>query len=111
MVKDAFGRDWALDDMKDCVGRGWWPIVEVLYDLCDKQNVAVTQVKEKFGGLRFYTEGCSDETLAVIAAMEALSLKMCENCGRAAKPSTGREGYWVRTWCSICKKHGVKPRT
>jgi hypothetical protein len=59
----------------------------------------VTQVKEKFGGLRFYVHGATDEQYAMIRFAEAMSYKTCGVCGNRGK-STG--GYWINT---RCKKH------
>jgi len=59
----------------------------------------VTQVKEKYGGLRFYVHGASDEQYAIIRFAEAMSYRTCDVCGDKGK-SNG--GGWVTT---RCKKH------
>lgn len=58
-----------------------------------------TQVKEKFGGLRFYVDKANDEQCAAIEFAEVMSVRMCEECG---SPGTPRKGGWVRT---LCDKH------
>jgi hypothetical protein len=62
-------------------------------------QVQATQVKEKFGQLRFYVNGGNDRISASISFAESMSLKVCEICGNSGKP-TG--DYWVKTLCSSC---------
>jgi hypothetical protein len=59
----------------------------------------VTQVKEKYGGLRFYVFGATDEQYALIRFAESMSYGTCEVCGNVGKPN---RGGWVRT---RCKEH------
>lgn len=66
----------------DC-NEGWYPLIqELIEDLIklgwDKQ---ITQVKEKFGGLRFYVNSCTSEMLERIGKAEADSYHICEDCG------------------------------
>ncbi len=56
----------------------------------------LVQVKEKFGGLRFYVDGGSNELQAQIELAEAMSYRTCETCGAPGRP---RSGGWVRTLC------------
>lgn len=61
----------------------------------------VFQVKEKFGGLRYYIGGVPpdkyDAIHSLIRAAEALSFKTCDTCGA---PGTVRNDRpWVRTLC------------
>ena len=58
----------------------------------------ITQVKEKFGGLRFYVYGATDEQYAFIRFAESISYKTCEICGDRAKPD--RTMGWVTTRCA-----------
>ena len=58
-------------------------------------TVAV-QVKEKWGGLRFYVSNSDDYIDGAISLAESLSLRTCEQCGAPGKP---RGGGWVRTLC------------
>jgi len=57
------------------------------------------QVKEKFGGLRFYVDNADDYTSGVIAMAESISYRTCETCGAPGK-QTGRG--WIRTLCENC---------
>jgi hypothetical protein len=93
------------------IGTGWWPIVESLctniqnyIDWKEKQGQAITQVKveqikEKFGGLRFYYQGGDDEISGMVRMAEAWADVACEECGAAGKR---RNGGWIRT---LCDKH------
>lgn len=55
------------------------------------------QIKEKFGGLRFYIDGHSDEAAAVIGIAEAECWKTCEACGA---PGRRRDEFeWITTLC------------
>lgn len=84
-------------------GEGWY---QLIHDLCttivvhcnttgDQLPVA-SQVKEKFGGLRFYADGCSKGVDDIISKFEDYSYKVCEVCG---DPGSQRGGGWIRTMC------------
>ena len=101
-IHDAFGRVWPLDYVLQNVGPGWGKIVQrLIRDLFilgwDGQ---LHQIKEKFGGLRFYIGGGSDEIFDRINAAEDESFKTCETCGEPGQPTT--EHGWIRT---VCEKH------
>jgi len=66
-----------------------------------------SQVKEKFGGLRFYMTHASDEIRELIGEAEALSYKTCENCGN---PGKERAGGWVFTRCDDCHENWKEAR-
>lgn len=89
-----------------CVGPGWKSIVEPLVDFCFEHRMEIGQVKEKFGGLRFYMNsyesdgdnGVEDRNKLrkMIREAEEKSFKICEECG---KPGSLRAGGWLRTLC------------
>ena len=60
------------------------------------------QVKEKFGGLRFYMTMGTDEVYGLIDKAEALSRKTCEECG---EPGEERSGGWIHTLCNNCHEN------
>jgi len=62
-----------------------------------KVPVAV-QVKEKFGGLRFYVNGATDKHWSYINFAESMSYRTCEDCGAPGKTYT--DG-WHTTLCDI----------
>ncbi len=63
------------------------------------QQVVAVQIKEKFGGLRFYTNGEDDVVSALISMAESMSYRTCETCG---SPGRSRNSGWIRT---LCDKH------
>jgi hypothetical protein len=62
-----------------------------------KVPVAV-QVKEKFGGLRFYVQAATDKHYQYISFAESMSYRTCEECGAPGKTYT--DG-WHMTLCDI----------
>ena len=62
-----------------------------------KVPVAV-QVKEKFGGLRFYVQAATDKHYHYISFAESMSYRTCEECGAPGKTYT--DG-WHTTLCDI----------
>jgi len=87
------------------VGIGWYPLVKKLIEdiiaICP--DVEVSQVKEKFGGLRFYIYGGTDEVYELIDKAEKESFTICENCGSEEDVTT--EGGWLLTLCRVCRKN------
>ena len=63
----------------------------------EKIPVAV-QVKEKFGGLRFYVDRATDEHYNFTSFAESMSYRTCEVCGAPGKIYA--DG-WHRTLCDI----------
>ena len=57
------------------------------------------QVKEKFGGLRFYVNGANEEHYNYISFAENMSYRTCEKCGNPGKLYTNG---WHTT---LCEKH------
>jgi hypothetical protein len=62
-----------------------------------KVPVAV-QVKEKFGGLRFYVQAATSKHYDYISFAESMSYRTCEECGAPGKTYT--DG-WHMTLCDI----------
>ena len=61
-------------------------------------QVEVHQIKEKFGGLRFYYEGGDDQISGMVRMAEAWADTSCEECGAIGKR---RSGGWIRTLCDV----------
>ena len=93
------------------VGEGWWPIIESL--CADIQHyikwknkdeeivpqVVVMQIKEKFGGLRFYYDGGDERIRGMVTTAESWAEKTCEDCG---VPATKKTQGWIK---NVCDKH------
>jgi len=107
-------------------GAGWLPMLDALcrniqghvdnqntsYDYKVKRGeakeeerpdfqVVATQVKEKFGGLRFYTMGGDAYIDGLISMAESMSYQICERCGNPGK--VGGKG-WITTMCDPCRE-------
>lgn len=92
-------------------GDGWYKLI---YDLSKKlefmilllpeeqrKEMKASQVKEKFGGLRFYMTLYNKEFEAVIAEAAKKSFVTCESCGR--KGQLIKAG-WLYVSCKKCAK-------
>ena len=88
-------------------GSGWYDIIDKLCGeiqaYCDKNGcqIEATQVKEKFGLLRFYTNVSNDDVDAMIERAEVQSSKTCESCG-TTKGVKLRGTGWKNTLCDKC---------
>jgi len=62
-------------------------------------QLVASQVKEKYGTLRFYANGGSDEDEGVISMAESMSGRTCEICGN---PGRCNDGGWISCRCQRC---------
>ena len=94
----------------DC-GEGWFPLIEELCckieKVLDKSGIKdieefeVVQVKEKWGGLRFYYGGFSNKEIDdLVDEYEEKSVKTCEVCGEKGTIIESHHWYMAR-----CEKH------
>ena len=105
-------------------GPGWWPIIEALCtniqehinwqnsnrELLLKNNpnnyeipkevpqVVIQQIKEKFGGLRFYYEGGDERIRGMVIMAESWAGSSCEECGA---PGYRTSEGWIKTLCEF----------
>ncbi len=114
IFKDRYG-----DKMSTCMcwgfdcGSGWFWLIDKLCERIQShidlnphlniEQVVATQVKEKYGGLRFYYTGGNNEICGMISFAEHLSYYICENCGTIENVSQNKEG-WVFTLCDKCRE-------
>jgi hypothetical protein len=86
-------------------GGGWLKLIDQLssditeLDKRDGTTTIAVQVKEKYGGLRFYVEGGSEAVFEAIDKAEEESLRTCEACG---EPGSLRGVGWLSTMCNKC---------
>ena len=59
-------------------------------------QVVATQVKEKYGTLRFYYNGGDEHIDGMVTMAEAMSAMTCETCGNSGNL---RGKYWLYTAC------------
>ena len=101
----------------DCAPEGWAKLCEdlcaelkVLFDRVGYKNYSLCQVKEKFGGLRWYDNGVPTEIYKeyndIIRKYEDLSYKTCCVCGA---PATKRSMGWISPFCDKCAE-GINDR-
>lgn len=91
-------------------GDGWFNIIDKLCENIqnhiNKNNLPqleAEQVKQKFGTLRFYTNGNTDECIdKFITEAEEQTYHICETCGSIEdiKPTQG----WISYLCASCRK-------
>ena len=81
---------------------GWHDLIyKLLQDikaLNPEEGFEVVQIKEKFGGLRFYTNFGTDEIFELIHKAEDASYKICEICGKKGK--LRNDIGWYLTLCN-----------
>jgi hypothetical protein len=75
-------------------------------------QVTVDQVKEKFGGLRFYYSGGNDTIHGMVWLAEHMSYNICEICG--STKNLGSTTGWIKNICEECATKpnhiGILPR-
>ncbi len=101
-----------FESERDNVGPGWQSLIEQVHK--DLSAVApgyqILQIKEKFGGLRYYvalpntiTEAQSNAAHSIVSIAESASLTLCEECGTKDDVSNAGPG-WIRTLCPECRE-------
>ena len=90
------------DDAKRCVGAGWGRIIDEIFDKLP-EDAYIAQVKEKYGGLRFYVDNVPEAVSNLIWEKELESENVCELCGEEGKIIIVNGWYMCR-----CKKHEGK---
>lgn len=91
---------------REC-GPGWESLIAPLEARVELLGGVVQQIKEKFGGLRFYYSPAEQDSVAQATAWDALesdvsqaesdSRKICEMCG--APGVLMKKGGWLKTLC------------
>lgn len=97
-----------IDGSISC-GGGWFDIVESAVRLVAWEHkrqveekveplhrVVITQIKEKFGGLRIYTNYSTEFVDGVISMAEHIASKTCEETGKFGSLHASHTG-WLRT--------------
>lgn len=95
---------------------GWNHLIKPLFEYIEKYNqdkkeedkIEILQVKEKFGGLRFYTNFYTKELDDLIDKATEESYQTCELCG--TKENVGHTEGWITTCCKECVKQMARKR-
>lgn len=92
------------------IGKGWYRLVREVILAIDKYNfehsdddqIHITYVKEKWGGLRIEIDSWAPEISDLILDIEDRSRSICEECGKEG--STCEVRGWIYTLCDDCRK-------
>jgi hypothetical protein len=74
-------------------------IKEPLVKASDLDKFRFLQVKEKYGRMRLYHSGASEEVNDILDKYEFLSEQVCSKCG---KPASAMTRGWI---CPFCEEH------
>lgn len=104
----------------DC-GDGWFSILDALCGLIARNlrhehellgapsDFKILQIKEKFGGLRFYMHGSNPYIEGLVDMAEELAARTCEVTGKPGRLYRKPSG-WLATLCpEEAEKIGAKP--
>lgn len=90
MVKsDRTPTDWDIENAQDIMSSEQTIPPKVDW-------IRVEQIKEKFGGLRFYFQGGDSHIDGMVTMAEVWAGRTCEKCGNVGER---RGGGWIRTLC------------
>lgn len=93
-----------LKDYQSNVGPGWAPLVTQAYAFCQKRGIIITDIKEKYGTLRIYTDYYDEDVENMLIDLDRMSAHICEKCG---KPGKTRPTGWIKT---LCFRHYIGSR-
>ena len=96
-IKDKVGQKM-YGGSGDIITQGEIDLRKQLMDEEARKVPVAVQVKEKFGGLRFYVHAATDKHYDYISFAESMSYRTCEECGAPGKRYT--DG-WHRTLCEV----------
>ncbi|MCX9156490.1 hypothetical protein OPU71_10190 [Niveibacterium sp. 24ML] len=92
-------------------GDGWFDLIDVLCERLQfftdhnkSPQVVAIQVKEKFGALCFYVRNANDVQRGMIAMAEAMSVRICDECGKPGKLLIANGWHMTR-----CDEHENAP--
>lgn len=101
------------------VGKGWHSLV---YSLCQDikelyekneipiEEMKIRQIKEKFGGLRFYPnipdERIRRQVIPIVLLAEEKSFKICESCSseNGVAVRKNKDKFNIQTLCAECRE-------
>jgi len=98
-------------------GDGWYDLIDTLCENIQNRIINVNrnkpeeehliceavQVKEKFGGLCFYTYGSDDYIDGLVSMAESMSYHICTECGKPSEKQDNNRG-WIYTLCENCRE-------
>lgn len=99
-------------------GEGWYDIINLLTlnieqhlrNFPNVRQVEAVQIKEKFGGLRFYYDGGDDFVRGLTSMAESMSVCTCEECGAPGNRGNTDNSTWISTLCDPCRSRLAEER-
>ena len=99
-------------------GDGWYDLIDTLCENIQNRMMNVNrnkpkkehliceavQVKEKFGGLCFYTYGGDEYIDGLVSMAESMSYHICTECSKPSEKQDNNRG-WIYTLCESCKEN------
>lgn len=97
-------KGYSLEAALRSVGEGWRGLIRELWEKKPTQT-RVIQVKEKFGGLRVYTDNTTDDFERQIDKAVRRSFRTCEACGsdKVVETKCSEGSSWLLTLCQACR--------
>lgn len=115
----AYSEEFDYFDDKTCFSlfgiecdKGWYGLINTIiekiidYNSSHIQKIEITQIKEKYGGLRFYITFGTDEIYDLIDECEDESYNICEICG--SKENVFQTDGWIKTICKKCYENEIR---
>lgn len=101
----GFGWDGLIESLAAAIDREMERDPRISTGYVDEQGLEmppfrITQMKEKFGGLRFYYEGGNIRIHGLAEMTEQMSYSICEVCSDIGQQS--KNGAWMSTLCPDC---------
>ena len=88
-------------------GEGWFNLIDETCSEIQKtlngRKLKFTQIKEKYGGLRIYTNYYIEDIDNILDEAEDKSFEICEECGSKENVKITETG-WIYTRCETCMK-------
>ena len=94
--KDVNDPDYDWSDKSSFIKREERAVPELV------EQVVATQIKEKFGTLRFYYSGGDDYIRGLEAMADSMTSVTCEDCGCPGKSRSTKKNRWIKV---LCDKH------
>ena len=103
VIVNPWGNEMTLDQVTNQVGPGWQNIIKRLIDdlFLLGWDGRLHQIKEKFGGLRFYIGAAPAQVHDRISQAEAESFCTCETCGLPGETRATGNG----SLATVCDNH------
>jgi hypothetical protein len=101
LTKGKEAREWDIERADELMEKGSVKVTDYV------PHIEIHQIKEKFGGLRFYFQGGDEYCRGLEAMAEEWASHTCEVCGERGEQ---RSGGWIRTLCDTHEAEYKKNR-